>query len=121
MTGLHALNSEVERALLPLKHPRARLSLAASELWQLANDHAEAAHYDALFDGGEWSSAQHCEDEAKEQNEIARRYGFKGASALYDEIEKRTSARWMHFNFPPLIYEDDEFERDPIHGRRANR
>ena len=95
------------------------LSLAASAIWQLANAHAYGAPLDALFDGGEWSAAAHQRDEANEQEEIARRFGFKHAVELWDAIEERTSPRWMHFNFPPPLA-DDEFEHHSIHGRNRN-
>jgi hypothetical protein len=103
------------------------LSRAASEIWRLANDHAEAAYYDAGFDAGEWSAAAHDDMERDEQYEIAKRYGFVSAKQLFIAIRERTSERWMHFCFPPLMsyrgasLDQDEYEHDSIHGRNANR
>jgi hypothetical protein len=96
------------------------LSLAASAISRLSDAHVEGAHYDAMFDGGEWSARLHQRDETNEQDAVARRFGFKNAVRLFDAIEARTTARWMHFNFAPLL-SDDEYEHDSIHGRNANR
>jgi hypothetical protein len=95
------------------------LSRAASAIWLLSQSHAEAAHYDAMFDGGEWSAAAHQDMEANEQDRIARRFGFEHAEALWNAIEARTSARWMHCCFPSLLA-DDPYEHDSIHGRSKN-
>jgi hypothetical protein len=65
------------------------------------------------------SAGAHQDAEANEQEEIAHRFGFKHAGQLWEAIEERTTARWMHFNFPPLLAED-EYEHDSIHGRNRN-
>lgn len=103
-----------------MSEARSLLSRAATELRKLANSHALGAEMDAGFDAGEFSGPAHADAEADEQRVIARRYGFSTVSALYKAIEDRTSARWVHFNMPPVMGEEDEFEHDSVHGRAAN-
>lgn len=104
-----------------MKNANDNLSRAASEIIRLSDGHTAAAEFDAGFDGGEFSGPAHGRMEAEEQNEVARRYGFRNADQLFDAIHARTNGKWMFFYFPPLMAGSDEYETDRTHGRGRNR
>lgn len=77
---------------------RDRLSRAVSAFFKLSRDSEEAARNDALFDAGEWSGPAHGRLFERNAEELAFKFGYNGFDHLHDQVCKRTTGKWAHFN-----------------------
>jgi hypothetical protein len=75
---------------------KATLSVVASTVRRISFGHAEAAGWDAGFDGGEFSGPAHW---AAEQRETAAALAAAGwtAGEFMAEVDARTTPKWVVF------------------------
>lgn len=91
---------------------RSSLSVIASAIYRIQHSHAEAAFYDAGFDGGEFSGPAHASMEERQIRAALAEHGWTVAE--YErELASRTSDRWVFFHGMTLPFFDEEPEPEP--------
>lgn len=72
------------------------MSRSVSAVLKLHEDCSEAAEYDRLFDGGEWSMPAMAQEQAKREEQIAQQFGFANYEAMTKAWQQVCSSRQLH-------------------------